>query len=233
MKAISWTTKTCSWSSFPAWLCVQRLQTCELSKAQSGTNPWPSQKSYSIWQRLYRHFSAFVCHMAVRGMRAIKSVLVVAGGFKRADPSLTEQVRGCWKGWTSCCNLKGETYPLIMLIPYPCSCSRLSYNRYNAHISSIKRITEDLPELQSLSMYEKCQVHFSVGLFDPRKLTSESLVCIFVRQFSCAHCGIQTSPRSKERRVSDKTCACRFETLQVCPVLRMVRGRKRGKCLRL
>lgn len=25
------------------------------------------------------------------GMRAIKSVLVVAGGFKRADPSLTEQ----------------------------------------------------------------------------------------------------------------------------------------------
>ena len=56
----------------------------------------------------------FVCHMGVRGMRAIKSVLVVAGGFKRADPSLTEQVRGCLKGWTSCSNLKGELIRLSM-----------------------------------------------------------------------------------------------------------------------
>lgn len=30
------------------------------------------------------------------GMRAIKSVLVVAGGFKRADPRLSEQARKAW-----------------------------------------------------------------------------------------------------------------------------------------
>ena len=51
-----------------------------------------------------------------------------------------------------------------------------------------------------------CQVHSSEGLCVRRKLTSESIVCTVVRQFSCAHCGIQTSPRSTERRVSEKTC---------------------------
>ena len=100
------------------------------------------------------------------------------------------------------------------LSAYPCSRSRL--------LRSIKRVTEDLTELkcESASSFESIwewaciETKYVKSTFQRGSVFGENWllkvllvhVCTVVRQFSCAHCGIQTSPRSKERRVSEKTC---------------------------